>query len=309
MQHCFLILADNAPRIGPRKLCRVIRYAKNSTITRQPSDFGTRSSRVHEPSPTIVRGDRKTVDPPQESYFEIPRDGEASKRNSIITPMSFMRAALADSPVAVDSQQDDSAEQSNSDPVRRDLILLVEDNSLNMRVSVHRVAHPALLPDCTSRLTTEAISQDQSHSNYERLLTTILSLQLLIALMKKQHLPYDSAEDGLEALNKFKEKPGRYFLVFMDMVWPRHHTCRCLKSFFTDFFQNMPVMDGFESTAKIREHERSNNLRPANICAVTGVTSGEARSNAFNAGVDKYLTKPIRMKELTQLVADARDTE
>jgi CheY-like chemotaxis protein len=224
MQHWFLILADNAPRIGPRKLCRVIRYAKNSTITRQPSDFGTRSSRVHEPSPTIVRGDRKTVDPPQESYFEIPRDGEASKRNSLITPMSFMHAALADSPVAVDSQQDDSTEQSNSDPVRRDLILLVEDNSLNMRVSVHRVAHPALLPDCTSRLTTEAISQDQSHSDYERLLTTILSLQLLIALMKKQHLPYDSAEDGLEALNKFKEKPGRYFLVFMDMVWQRQHT-------------------------------------------------------------------------------------
>ena len=71
----------------------------------------------------------------------------------------------------------------------------------------------------------------------------------------------------------------------------------------------MPVMDGFESTAKIREHERINSLRPTNICAVTGVTSGDARANAFNAGVDKYLTKPIRMKELTQLVAEARDTE
>jgi CheY-like chemotaxis protein len=46
----------------------------------------------------------------------------------------------------------------------------------------------------------------------------LTAIQLLIALMKKQHLPYDSAEDGLEALNKFKENPGRYFLVFMDMV-------------------------------------------------------------------------------------------
>jgi len=67
-------------------------------------------------------------------------------------------------------------------------------------------------------------------------------------------------------------------------------------------------MDGFESTAKIREHERSNKLRPVSICALTGVTSAEARSQAFNAGVDKYLTKPIRMKELTQLVAETRDT-
>lgn len=73
------------------------------------------------------------------------------------------------------------------------------------------------------------------------------------------------------------------------------------------FFKNMPVMDGFESTAKIREHERTNNFRPTNICALTGVTSEEARSNAFNAGVDKYLTKPIRMKELRQLVAETRD--
>jgi CheY-like chemotaxis protein len=71
----------------------------------------------------------------------------------------------------------------------------------------------------------------------------------------------------------------------------------------------MPVMDGFESTSLIRQHERGNNLRPAQICAVTGVTSEEARSNAFNAGVDKYLTKPISMKELTKLVAEARDAE
>jgi CheY-like chemotaxis protein len=73
--------------------------------------------------------------------------------------------------------------------------------------------------------------------------------------------------------------------------------------------QNMPVMDGFESTAKIREHERTNHLRATKICALTGVTSEEARSNAFSAGVDKYLTKPIRMKELMQLVAESRDTE
>jgi CheY-like chemotaxis protein len=45
---------------------------------------------------------------------------------------------------------------------------------------------------------------------------------LLIALMKKQRLPYESAENGLEALNKYKQDSGRYFLVFMDMVRPRY---------------------------------------------------------------------------------------
>ena len=141
---------------------------------------------------------------------------------------------------------------------------------------------------------------------------TALSLQLLIALMKKQRLPYDSAGDGLQALNKFKEKSGMYFLVFMDMVRPSHtHILwtSAKTSHLPVVCQNMPVMDGFESTAKMREYERDNHLRPTNICAVTGVTSQEARSNAFNAGVDKYLTKPISMKELTQLVAEARDIE
>jgi hypothetical protein len=53
-----------------------------------------------------------------------------------------MHASLADSPegpAAVASHVDASVEQSspNGDRVRRDLILLVEDNAINMRVSPH----------------------------------------------------------------------------------------------------------------------------------------------------------------------------
>jgi CheY-like chemotaxis protein len=104
--------------------------------------------------------------------------------------------------------------------------------------------------------------------------------------MKKQNLRHECAQDGLEALNKYMEDPGRYFLILMDM--------------------NMSVMDGFQSTAKIRAYERKNNLRAATITALTGVTNDEARTNAFNAGVNKYLTKPIQMKDLTKLVSETR---
>lgn len=113
--------------------------------------------------------------------------------------------------------------------------------------------------------------------------------QLLTALMRKQSLPYDTAADGLEALNKFKESEGKYFLVLMDM--------------------NMPVMDGFESTAKIREYERKTHLTATSICALTGVTNEEAQSLAFKAGVNKYLTKPIKMKALSELVTEVRGAE
>ena len=65
-------------------------------------------------------------------------------------------------------------------------------------------------------------------------------------------------------------------------------------------------MDGFESTAKIRDHERSFNLRRVNIAALTGVTSSEARTRAKDAGVNVYVTKPIRMKDLTGMISDIR---
>ena len=63
-------------------------------------------------------------------------------------------------------------------------------------------------------------------------------------------------------------------------------------------------MDGFESTAKIRDHERSFNLRRVNIAALTGVTSSEARTRAKSAGVNVYVTKPIRIKDLTGMISD-----
>jgi CheY-like chemotaxis protein len=65
-------------------------------------------------------------------------------------------------------------------------------------------------------------------------------------------------------------------------------------------------MDGFEATAKIRDHERSCKLRRINIAALTGVTSSEARTRAKDAGVDVYVTKPVRMKDLTGMINDLR---
>lgn len=101
--------------------------------------------------------------------------------------------------------------------------------------------------------------------------------------MKNQHLAYECAENGLEALNMYKYAHEKYAIILMDM--------------------NMPVMDGFEATAKIREFERKNKGDKTIIVAITGLTNSYARAKANDAGVDDFLTKPIRMKELTALVA------
>lgn len=65
-------------------------------------------------------------------------------------------------------------------------------------------------------------------------------------------------------------------------------------------------MDGFEATERIRAVERSQKCRKVHIAALTGVTSSEARARATNAGVDEYITKPIRMKDLTAVIDGVR---
>jgi CheY-like chemotaxis protein len=70
---------------------------------------------------------------------------------------------------------------------------------------------------------------------------------------------------------------------------------------------NMPVMDGFEAARRIRTFERSHNLSPATIIAVTGLGSAEARQKARASGMDLFLTKPVRPRELTGVLASIVD--
>jgi CheY-like chemotaxis protein len=66
---------------------------------------------------------------------------------------------------------------------------------------------------------------------------------------------------------------------------------------------NMPVMDGFEAARAIRRFEHaSGNLRAA-IIAITGLGDTSAQEEAFTSGMDLFLTKPVKMKELTNILA------
>lgn len=58
----------------------------------------------------------------------------------------------------------------------------------------------------------------------------------------------------------------------------------------------MPVMDGLEATRQIRSKESGNRRTP--IIAVTANALPEQRAEGFAAGMDVYLTKPIRLDEL-----------
>lgn len=65
---------------------------------------------------------------------------------------------------------------------------------------------------------------------------------------------------------------------------------------------NMPILNGFEATRQIRGFEKQKGLEPATIIALTGLGSASAQQEAFSSGVDLFLTKPVRLKELTKIL-------
>ncbi len=103
-----------------------------------------------------------------------------------------------------------------------------------------------------------------------------------VTLLVLHHLGYrgfavNNGQEAVEAL-----RTGSYDLVLMD--------CQ------------MPVMDGFESTKRIREAEKKIGLRTP-IVALTAQAIDGDREKCLEAGMDDYLTKPITPDRLASKLA------
>jgi CheY-like chemotaxis protein len=62
---------------------------------------------------------------------------------------------------------------------------------------------------------------------------------------------------------------------------------------------NMPVLDGFNATLRIREYERT---RDVPVVAVTAFDSAESRAAADAVGCCDYVVKPIDLDHLSTLL-------
>jgi signal transduction histidine kinase/ActR/RegA family two-component response regulator len=94
----------------------------------------------------------------------------------------------------------------------------------------------------------------------------------------------EHAENGKEAVEMFAfSKPGEYSVILMDI--------------------QMPFMDGYEATSRIRGLKRED-AKTIPIIAMTADAFEDARQKAYDAGVDDYLTKPLNPKELKRRLLD-----
>jgi signal transduction histidine kinase/DNA-binding response OmpR family regulator len=98
-----------------------------------------------------------------------------------------------------------------------------------------------------------------------------------VAMLEDLGCGVEVADDGREALSQLAQ--SRFDLVLMD--------CQ------------MPEMDGFEATRKIREHEASDGgSRHQKIVALTAHALPSDRKACLDAGMDGYLTKPLTIDRL-----------
>ena len=67
----------------------------------------------------------------------------------------------------------------------------------------------------------------------------------------------------------------------------------------------MPIMDGLESTRRIREFEKSLQGKSCvTIVALTGVAQADMERDAIGSGMDLFLTKPVRLNSLVPIIKD-----
>jgi CheY-like chemotaxis protein len=103
--------------------------------------------------------------------------------------------------------------------------------------------------------------------------------RLAVRLLEKRGHRVVVAANGLEALGALKKES--FDLVFMDV--------------------QMPEMDGMEATAAIREEEKRSGGHVPVIALTAHAMKGD-REKCLAAGMDGYLTKPIRPQELDEVL-------
>ncbi len=92
--------------------------------------------------------------------------------------------------------------------------------------------------------------------------------------------------DGQQALDLVRSEQSTFDIIFMDC--------------------EMPLMDGYTATQHIRLWEQSQQAAPGYICGASAHATTEYRERGLAAGMDHYITNPLRVEDLQRVLATIR---
>lgn len=107
----------------------------------------------------------------------------------------------------------------------------------------------------------------------------------LVKALIKRYLPSAKVYEvtnGVEAVNHYKKKGADF--IFMDI--------------------QMPVMDGYEATKKIRSYEKEHKLLPTVIVALTAHAFAEEQQKVLTIGMNDILTKPVDPSKISNALSN-----
>ena len=116
-----------------------------------------------------------------------------------------------------------------------------------------------------------------------------INQEVMIAILGSLKINVDVANDGLEAVTILTHFQSSTFdLILMD--------CQ------------MPNLDGYETTRRIRAGDAGELSSKIPIIALTANTMNSEREKCINAGMNEYLTKPINTNALKSILAEYQPT-
>ena len=134
-----------------------------------------------------------------------------------------------------------------------------------------------IIPDAGTPSKMDNTSNIPDFSDLSLLLAEDIAInrEIFIVLMEESKVKIEIAENGLEAVQKFKDDPERYDIIIMDI--------------------QMPHMNGYEATRAIRSMDIEKAKRIP-IIAMSADAFKEDVERCLNCGMNDHLKKPIEIE-------------
>ncbi|MDR2662433.1 MAG: response regulator [Treponema sp.] len=104
-----------------------------------------------------------------------------------------------------------------------------------------------------------------------------INREIVLTLLEPTEISVDCAENGAEALDRFRKNPGKYCMIFMDI--------------------HMPEMDGYEATRQIRALD----IPRAKTIPIVAMTANVFRQDieaCLASGMNDHIGKPLNFNEV-----------
>lgn len=262
---------------------------------------------------------KKSMPEPNHLFDKLDEEGKGQLKTK---RASISRRHTSDSPTKRNETQDIYDEKDN------DKNRLSFGDSKDANAASRRKSVVSFADDQKNTSKTSSAAADEATEKVRSVMLVddnTINLQLLVTYMKRTPHRFTTASDGQVAVDTYKaeceatapslngsyhSKQGsddkdNHTRSLSPHSRPDDTADPPLRSSPFDYILmdvNMPRLNGLEATRQIRAYERANGIAATTVVALTGLSTAQAQQEAYVSGVNSFLTKPVKLKALGELL-------